>query len=227
MSADDIQYKSVPLYGGAIVCDLPENFADVSKLRQVPSYQEVWIDKDGFTSIAIELLDRVEPPRRAQVDEMTQLEIDGAALTEHLMELVGDDADHARVWNSSETEFSRMQDFAAYTLLATITPPERKRGGDRDGGGDRDRGGSADKTPALTAVIMTLLRLKREKTDIVITVNVPHIKGEYDEEDVDFEMGKTGTLIGTAVNYTSKIWETFRVRDFGLFGDADGRDGGR
>jgi hypothetical protein len=29
MSADDIQYKSVPLYGGAIVCDLPENFADV------------------------------------------------------------------------------------------------------------------------------------------------------------------------------------------------------
>jgi hypothetical protein len=220
MSADDIPYKGVPLFGGAIVCEMPENFADVSKLRQVPSYQEVWMDKDGFTSIVVELLDRVEPSKNAPIEEMTALEIDGAALTEHLMELVGDDADHVRVWNSSETEFTQLPNIAAYTLLATITPPGKD--GDKDGKGkekEKEKERGRDKSPALTAIILTLLRLKREKTDIIITVNVPHIKGEYDEEDVDFEMGKTGTLIGTAVNYTSKVWETFTIKDYRLFGD--------
>jgi hypothetical protein len=48
---------------------------------------------------------------------------------------------------------------------------------------------------------------------------VPHIKGEYSEEDVDLELGKQGRLIGDAVEYAAKIWESFRVRDWGLFAD--------
>lgn len=73
--------------------------------------------------------------------------------------------------------------------------------------------------PDFTALIMTLLRLERELTDILITINVPHIKGEYDEEDIDLELGKQGKLIGDAVDYASKIWETFKVKDWGLFGE--------
>lgn len=34
----------VPLYGGAIMCDLPVSFGDVSRLREVPDHQEVWVD---------------------------------------------------------------------------------------------------------------------------------------------------------------------------------------
>lgn len=64
---------------------------------------------------------------------------------------------------------------------------------------------------------MTLLRLEREKTDILITINVPHIKGEYDEDEVDLELGKQGKLIGDAVDYASKIWESFKVKDWTLF----------
>jgi hypothetical protein len=65
--------------------------------------------------------------------------------------------------------------------------------------------------------VLTLLRLEKQKTDILITVNVPHIKGEYDEDDVDLELGKQGKLIGEAVEYSARIWETLKIKDWSLF----------
>lgn len=65
--------------------------------------------------------------------------------------------------------------------------------------------------------MLSLVRLEREKTDILITINVPHVKGEYSEEDVDLELGKQGKLIGDAVEFAARIWESFRVREWGLF----------
>lgn len=123
-------YKSTPLFGGALVCDLPEKFADVryekkppslapvlaqtlratqatkqlsSKIRQVPDNQEVYIDKDGFTSIIFDITERVGPKTAGD------LETDGRALTTHLEELVGDDADTVKVWNTTETQFSHLE----------------------------------------------------------------------------------------------------------------------
>jgi hypothetical protein len=46
---------------------------------------------------------------------------------------------------------------------------------------------------------------------------VPHIKGEYDEEDVDLALGKQGQLIGDAVEFAARIWETFKVKHWELF----------
>lgn len=63
------------------------------------------------------------------------------------------------------------------------------------------------------------MRLEKESTDILITINVPHIRGEYDEEEVDLAMGKQGELIGDAVEYAAKIWETFQVKDWKLFSE--------
>lgn len=64
------------------------------------------------------------------------------------------------------------------------------------------------------------MRLEREKTDLLITINVPHIRGEYNEEDVDLELGRQGKLIGDAVDYAAKIWETFKVKDWNLFSEV-------
>lgn len=116
------QFISTPLYGGAIDCELPDHFADVryvaqafrasfrtstdlrvnSKLRQVPDNQEVWIDKDGFTSIIFDITERVGEPG-------TGPEIDGKAITTHLEELVGNDVEGLKIWNTAETEFSRLE----------------------------------------------------------------------------------------------------------------------
>ncbi|KAG5951419.1 hypothetical protein E4U53_003124 [Claviceps sorghi] len=192
-------YVGTPLYGGAIVCDLPEKFADVSKLREVPDNQEVWIDKDGFTSIIFDITERVGGPGNGP-------EIDGRAMTTHLEDMVGSDIDTVKIWNTAETEFNRLESkHPAYTLIATQTPRVGK-----------PRGSAS--APDFTAIIMTLLRFEQYKTDILITVNVPHIKGEYNEEDVDLELGKQGKLIGDAVEYSARIWETLKVKDWGLFG---------
>lgn len=67
---------------------------------------------------------------------------------------------------------------------------------------------------------MTLLRLEKHKSDILITINVPHIKGEYNEDEVDLELGKQGELIGDAVEYSARIWETLKIKDWGLFGES-------
>ncbi|RCI07615.1 hypothetical protein L249_1654 [Ophiocordyceps polyrhachis-furcata BCC 54312] len=193
-------YRCTPLYGGAMVCDLPDNFADVSKLRQVPDNQEVWIDKDGFTSIIFDITERVGGPGSGP-------EIDGRAMTMHLEDMVGTDIDSVKIWNTAETEFTRLEfKPPAYTLIATQTP---KVG--------HSRGQSS--APDFTAIIMTLLRLEQYKTDILITINVPHIKGEYDEGDVDLELGKQGKLMGNAVEYSASIWESLKIKDFSLFGE--------
>ncbi|KXJ90637.1 ran-interacting Mog1 protein [Microdochium bolleyi] len=192
-------YRSTPLYGGALICELPTHFADVSTIRQVPDNQEVYIDKDGFTSIVFDITERVGGPGSTP-------EIDGEALTTHLEDVVGDESDRTKVWNSATTHFSRVDEtIPAYTLIATQAP--------RPGGA----GGASASSPDFTAIILTLLRLEREKTDILITINVPHIKGEYDEDEVDLELGKQGKLIGDAVDYAAKIWESFKVKDWTLF----------
>ncbi|CAK7240883.1 MAG: hypothetical protein STHCBS139747_002336 [Sporothrix thermara] len=195
------KFVSTPLFGSAIVAELPSNFADVSKLRQVPDNQEVYIDKDGFTSIIFEICERVGPSG-------TTAEIDGKALSTHLEELVGDDADTVRVWNTADTQFSELPEgVPAYSLIATQTPRP-------------DPGAAASSAPDFTAIILTLVRLEKESTDILITINVPHIKGEYDEEDVDLQLGKQGQLIGDAVEYAAHIWATFQVKDWNLFNEV-------
>ncbi|KAI1175301.1 Mog1p/PsbP-like protein [Nemania sp. FL0916] len=202
-------YQSTPLFGGALVCDLPTNFADVSQLRQVPDNQEVYIDKGGFTSIIIEINERVG-------DEGSTAEIDGRALTTHLEDIVNGDSGRLKVWNTTPTQFSKLdEDIPAYTLIATLTPhaPPPSTGGESSGSGAAAR---AD-APDFTALILTLVRLEREHTDLLITVNVPHIRGEYDVDDVDLELGKQGQLIGDAVDYAARIWESFKVKDWRLF----------
>ncbi|KAK4149104.1 hypothetical protein C8A00DRAFT_47220 [Chaetomidium leptoderma] len=213
-------FKKTGLFGGALVCELPGKFADVSTIREVPDNQEVYIDKDGFTSIIFDITQRVDAPGDG-------LERDGRALTIHLEDLVGDDADTVKVWNTTETQFSYLDDDTpAYTLIATQTP-KRARRNDGDGDGDDDDDDDDDhgrraaaSAPDFTALILTLVRFEKEKTDMLITINVPHIKGEYDEDEIDLAMGKQGELIGDAVEYAARIWSTFEVKSWRLFDEV-------
>eukprot|EP00842_Homolaphlyctis_polyrhiza_P003278 jgi/Hompol1/3951/HPOL_003411-RA len=52
-----LQVSLRPLYGGAIVAPVPQNFVDASQLREVPDHQEVYIDMEGDNSMIVELLD--------------------------------------------------------------------------------------------------------------------------------------------------------------------------
>ena len=102
----------------------------------------------------------------------------------------------------------------AYTLIATTPSEDFKKGGDGSSSGS----GRQATNLVFTALIITLIRLEKVKTDIVITINVPHIKGEYDEDDMDLELGNKGELIGNAIEHAAKIWESFAIKNYGLFG---------
>lgn len=71
----------------------------------------MFIDKDGFTSIIFDITERVGGPGSSP-------EIDGKALTTHLEELVGTDVDTVKVWNSTETSFSKLE----YACLKCARP---------------------------------------------------------------------------------------------------------
>jgi len=194
-------FRSTPLFGGALIVDLPSSFADVSTIRQVPDHQEVYLDKDGFTSIIFDITERVGLPGSSPA-------IDGAALTTHLEDIVDSDTDTVKVWSTSNTQFSKLPEGTpAYTLIATQTPPLSPTS-------------STASAPDFTAIVLNLIRLEKESTDILITINVPHIRGEYSEEDVDLQLGKQGRLISDAVEFAARIWETFKIKDWGLFNEV-------
>lgn len=70
-------------------------------IRQVPDHQEVYLDKDGFTSIIFDITERVGLPGSGPA-------VDGAALTTHLEDIVDSDVDTVKVWNTSNTQFSKI-----------------------------------------------------------------------------------------------------------------------
>lgn len=98
------------------------------------------------------------------------------------------------------------EDIPAYTLIATQTPHHN----------DPE---SRNPAPDFTAIVLNLIRLEKEAADVLITINVPHIKGEYDEEEVDLKLGRQGKMIEDAVEHAAKIWETFKIKDWNLFND--------
>jgi hypothetical protein len=106
----------------------------------------------------------------------------------------------------SNTDLQCREGTPAYTLIATQTPPQNPE--------------SRNPAPDFTAIVLNLIRLEKESTDIIITINVPHIKGEYSEEEVNLQLGKQGKLISDAVEYAAKIWETFKIKDWGVFNEV-------
>ena len=66
-------------------------------------------------------------------------------------------------------------------------------------------------------VILTMIRLEQQKTDIILAVNVPHIAGQYTPADVDPEKAKHGPLLEAAVAHRTKLIETFEILDWSLF----------
>jgi len=65
--------------------------------------------------------------------------------------------------------------------------------------------------------LLTLVRLVEQNTDIVITINVPHVANEYDKAAVDPAKAIYGTLLNAAIEYRRKILESFEIKDWDLF----------
>lgn len=67
--------------------------------------------------------------------------------------------------------------------------------------------------------MLTLVRLVKQETDMLITINVPHIAGQFEAGSVDLEHGKMGALLEQAGKWRERVLETFEVKEWGLFGE--------
>jgi hypothetical protein len=69
------------------------------------------------------------------------------------------------------------------------------------------------------AITLTLIRLVDQKTDMLVTINVPHVPGSYEAGSVDLERGQMGPLLEQAGRWRERVLESFEVREWGLFGE--------
>ncbi|KAF2084527.1 Mog1p/PsbP-like protein [Saccharata proteae CBS 121410] len=198
-----MEFISTELFGGAIVVDLPACFVDASNIRQVPDNQEVFLDSNGFTSLIFDLTERVDAPAAGSDEE---------ALKYHFSDIIDEETneDSTRIWQSGAVGMGKMASHPAYTLLATQHPPSPKTTTTTPTHPPKP-------TPDFTAILLLLLRLEAQKTDIVVTINVPHAPGEYAATEVDFEKKQFGALTERARAALERVRESFEVREWGLF----------
>ncbi|KAK5114278.1 hypothetical protein LTR62_002529 [Meristemomyces frigidus] len=198
------QYQSAALFGGAITCLLPIIYSDVSEIRQVPDTQEVWLDTEGFTSVVFDILERVDAPMTAGTGGNPDL----AALKVHLEDIVGEE-DMGRLKMVQEANVAVCAKMPpgtpVHTLVATAPAGEKMRGRTNE--------------PDFVDLLLVVVRLEQQKTDLVVTINVPHVPGSYDPGSVDREGGKRGPLLERAWVMRTKVLESLEVRDWNLFGE--------
>ncbi|KAI9670197.1 MAG: Peptide-methionine (S)-S-oxide reductase [Alyxoria varia] len=211
-------HEKKEIYGGAITAELPTDYLDVSNLRQVPDNQEVYLSKAGLTSIIFDILERAEPPDHP-------CETDEEAIKYHYQDVISAGYGQAEPKGGNEdsagSEETKIYDISrddipslgpqipAYSLIASQNHAHNATT-------------SADKPgPDFTVVLLNLIRLEAQKTDILISINIPHTPGEFENaNEVDVPSARNGPLMRAALEHRDKILHSFRIENWGLFGEG-------
>ncbi|KAL6709549.1 hypothetical protein ACN47E_001484 [Coniothyrium glycines] len=182
-------FTDTPLYGGAIVVDLPSNFADASQIRQVPDHQEVYLDSEGYSSIVVEILEYVDKSS------------DEEALQYHFADLVDGTGDETTILEQGRAQLKKLPNIPVYAVSFIQTPPSPNPTPKR-------------KAPEFTYIHLLLFRLKEQGTDMLVSVNIPHYPDEYDKADPE---GEPTPLMKDSAVVRQRILDTFEVKEWGLF----------
>lgn len=185
-------------------------------MRDIPSNQEVYLDTTGLTSVIFEILEYACPPDHPCTT-------DQEALKYHYADMVSagyttaraDEEETTAFWGGAEVSIPSLSTNEADTTAAMAGKT-----------GIRVLGIMGTQTPVsanearktdFTALLTTLVRLPAKETDILITVSVPHAKGEYHASGIDMQRGQWGPLVEEGMDITKEIWRSFEIRDWGLF----------
>ncbi|KAI9833811.1 MAG: multicopy suppressor of ts gsp1 [Phylliscum demangeonii] len=214
-------FQPVALFGGAITVQLPASFTDASALRQVPDSQEVYLARTGFSSVVFDLTERVEAGgggdganANDNDNDNPSADPDAAAFDAHMADLI-DDADRREgrytLWRTTRATAPNVApETPVLTRLVTVK---------HDAAGQRnDRG-------RLTAILLILIRLERVKTDVLVSINVPHHDRGVDEVEDEWEGDPANGVRGAwlrpemqmAAAMQDEILRSFTVVDWRLF----------
>lgn len=164
-----------------------------SQIREIPDHQEVYLDRDGFTSITIDILERVDHPAT-----------DEEALTYHLLDIT-DETDQLCIASTNPAELSKHL-VPAYSLIASTSPTPNT-----DGGSD------------LTIIMLLLMRLEMQNTDVLVAVNIPYRGKQFTSGVVDLSPNLASGMVDDNFelgwDILKAIEQSFEIQDWGLFGE--------
>ncbi|KAF2211982.1 hypothetical protein CERZMDRAFT_97900 [Cercospora zeae-maydis SCOH1-5] len=199
-SADQITFKPVELFGGAITAEIPTGWEDVSQIRQVPDTQEVFLHTEGFSSMVFDILERVSPPAIASDDDVEALKF-------HLSDIIDSKPDAAAstiLQTATEFPLVKMPETKCWSLVARVPAGEKMRG-------------RANEPKGGVCVFVVLVRLENVQTDFVVSVNLPVMR-----EGTGADMGDTAEVEGlleTGKKMRERVVGSLQVKDWGLFGE--------
>ncbi|RHZ57324.1 hypothetical protein Glove_390g18 [Diversispora epigaea] len=182
------------LFGGAITTYIPENFIDVSDIREVPDNQEVFVNIDTDQSIIIEILQYVG-----------DLNEDEKAIRHHFASIASDN--NAEEYNSIQQIITLTTsdvpnlslEISKYLLSGQQTISKFNE--------------SDPNSRNLVNIFMALFRLPNIETDIVITYNIPILIGITSSSKQIAQEGNLHEGMEVfkriLVNFEIKNWELF------------------
>ncbi|KAI9888706.1 MAG: hypothetical protein M1814_006517 [Vezdaea aestivalis] len=198
-------HQLTPLFGGAITTSLPTRFIDSSELRTVPDHQEVYLDREGLSSLTIEILEYVRRP----AEETAARGADEAALQYHIDDII-DETDNARVLAVEPAVVLGIPNVPTLKASILVTPKPTANGIEQKAS-----------APDFTVLEVVLIRLAAQETDLLVVANVPHVKGEYTPEEVDIEAGRRGGLWEAGLANLEAAVSGLVVKDWSLFGNGE------
>eukprot|EP00112_Aurelia_sp_Birch-Aquarium-sp1_P011084 Seg234.3 transcript_id=Seg234.3/GoldUCD/mRNA.D3Y31 product="Ran guanine nucleotide release factor" protein_id=Seg234.3/GoldUCD/D3Y31 len=74
-TVDKFSWTEKPLFGGSMICLLPDNCIDVSDLREVPDHQEVFCHKETEQNIIIDILEYQQHAQREEAPRFHFLDV--------------------------------------------------------------------------------------------------------------------------------------------------------
>ncbi|KAF7457732.1 Ran GTPase binding protein [Cryptosporidium felis] len=185
-----MNYIKKHLYGGAIAINVPSNFDDISNIRDVPSHQEVFVDRNSECSIIVELLDSAETIEQ------------GSNLAEYYFNDISEyNCSLSKKLIISEPLVFHSSDLCVSTCFGIQSLEKRYD----------------DKTQKEELNLYILvIRINSVKTDVVISFNNPIVdrSSKPDTESSLKTIKYSQRVVGEIM---AKILETFEIKDYELF----------
>ncbi|RPA94656.1 Mog1p/PsbP-like protein [Choiromyces venosus 120613-1] len=191
-------FTPVALFGGAIRAAVPQGFRDAADFRQVPDTQEVYVcmEEGVDISVVIDLTQRVQAP--------TDLD----ALDTHFKDVADDQGRSFAVVSKETVTLPKMADKPTYMITGTTSSRP------------------SENPEYFIGILMALVRLPEQTTDIIVTVNVPFNTTELVQAEKYLVSPRAGTTggggeksemlrLGMAV--LEGVLRDFEILDWGLF----------
>ena len=200
------------LFGGAITCQMPSAWRDVSQVRDIPDHQECWHDTSVATTAAAMLVMEILERQEAVTDD--------AAARYFFQDLA-----EANDCGEHEVD-SRFFDSAKPPVLISnlIPPPQQQQPQQQQaptlclGSGYQrvaigravdDHDNPRRQEFRVIHVELGVIRLPQQGTDILITLSTPRESNPQQDGENSTTRGVTETF--------QQIMSSFQIKDWGLF----------